>query len=154
MKFTWKHLFIIVIAVSALVGISAGLLFTSRDVSPRQLIATLFQKKPVLSGPMKAAGDYLTAWEGMKPEDMYENISRTEQLATSITVYTKEFGEFPLRPIKHQAISWQKAGENKAFVKMLVTWPTLEGGESQKEEFITVVKEANGWKVIEAESFK
>lgn len=154
MKITWKHLFIFVISISAVVGITAGLLFTRQDISPRQIISSMFQRQPAIGGPTKAASDYLSAWEAIKPEKMYENISKTEQLATNINVYVKEFTEFPLRPIKHQPVSWQRSGTNKAFVKMLVTWPTLEGEATQKEEFITVIKEGASWKVIEADSFK
>jgi hypothetical protein len=149
----WKHVFIIVIITSALLGTALGLYFIKKDISPRQFIKDIFTGQDGSLGPVKAADVYLSAWESIQPLKMYQQLTRAEQAATDQKAYVKDFEDFPLRPMAHKKLSWQRTGDN-AFVKMLVTWPTLDGQRFDKEEYIKVVKEGTVWKVSEAESFK
>jgi hypothetical protein len=149
----WKHVFIIVIITSALLGIALGTFFIKKDISPRQFIRDIFTGGDGALGPVRAADAYLSAWETIQPLKMFQQLTRAEQAATEQKTYVKDFEDFPLRPMAHKKISWSRTGD-KAFVKMLVTWPTLDGQKFDKEEYIMVVKEGVSWRVSEKDSFK
>jgi hypothetical protein len=153
MKRRFYSLILTFIIAGILFGLIFGFLASTKKTSLKNFLKLGIKSRVTSQTPGVVADKYLKAWESFEPKNMYALLSKEEKKITPLEQYSKSFEEFPIRPIKHEKISVKRTGQ-KAVVKMLVTWPSLEADPSEQDETIVLFFEDNNWRINEAESFK
>ena len=149
----WKRLFLGVILISILFGILLGFFCIKQGTNPAAFLRSFWVGRKAPVSPAKVVAEYLNAWEDLQPQKMYQLLSKTEREMIPEEKYIKDFQEFPLRPIEHKVLATRTIG-NKAVVRVLVSWPSLDPEPLLKEEKLVLMLEDDKWTLSEQESFQ
>jgi len=137
-----KRLLLAAIILSVIAGTFMGLFVGGREgVSPEDQVGFI-------------VSEYLSAWQELQPQKMYDYISRSDKTSLSRDQYIEQFMQFPVRPIKYEIVSISVTGQS-ARAKLLIDWPELEGSISlSREELFFLIREDYGWKILEEGSLQ